>query len=198
VRDPIRVRSGHLVVTDDAGREHVLDFDGAEFATTTTDIVAEPVTFTSMARLLEEIGPPPVTRFDPFVVDIRPIVFEVPPPKPVEFSFAGVIMAGSLMANPLAFLTLDEPPSVTLTATWREPRNPPIGALRCWAARTSATPWRRRSISSWRHAWRRDVADRETALTLPRATIRPGPGDTLTVESSAPVDYDIFVGGRHA
>jgi hypothetical protein len=153
VRDPIRVRSGHLVVTDDAGREHVLDFDGAEFATTTTDIVAEPVTFTSMARLLEEIGPPPVTRFDPFVVD-----------KPVEFSFAGVIMAGSLMANPLAFLTLDEPPSVTLTATWREPRNPSIGALRRWAAWTSSTPWRRRSIASWRHAWRQEMAGRDQSL----------------------------------
>ena len=33
-------------------------------------------------------------------------------------------------------------------------RSPPIGALRRWARSTSRTPWRRRSIASWRWAWR--------------------------------------------
>lgn len=31
---------------------------------------------------------------------------------------------------------------------------PTIAGLRRWARMTSRTPWRRRSIASWRYAWR--------------------------------------------
>jgi hypothetical protein len=62
----------------------------------------------------------------------------------------------------------------TLTVTYTRPRNPAIGALRAWAHRVSTTPWRRRSIASWRHLWRRTMAGTERTMTVENVRIEDG------------------------
>lgn len=50
----------------------------------------------------------------------------------------------------------ERPESLTWTVTLQARyATPPIGALRAWARRASPTPWHRRSIASWRSAWRK-------------------------------------------
>jgi hypothetical protein len=61
-----------------------------------------------------------------------------------------------------------------LTVTWTEPRNPPIARLRQWAASASSTPWRRRSIASWRWLWRRTMAGTQRTLTTENVRIENG------------------------
>jgi hypothetical protein len=86
----------------------------------------------------------------------------------------------------------------TLTVTYTRPRNPPIGELRRWAGIVSRTPWRRRSIASWRWLWRRTMLDTRSA-TFENVAINPGAGDTLTVETGGSVQrYDVVMYGRHA
>jgi hypothetical protein len=86
----------------------------------------------------------------------------------------------------------------TLTVTYTRPRNPPIGELRRWAGIVSRTPWRRRSIASWRWLWRRTMTETRS-ITFEDVAINPGEGDTLSIETCGPVQrYDVVMMGRHA
>jgi hypothetical protein len=85
-----------------------------------------------------------------------------------------------------------------LTLTYTRPRNPPIAELRRWARTVSLTPWRSRSVASWRWLWRRATA---MVVQVPNVAVdvKAGSGDALTIEgTSAPRDYHIVIGGRHA
>jgi hypothetical protein len=123
------------------------------------------------------------------------------PKKPLDLS-------GSFTANLRAldvggFLAAITKPEVwtttaayTLTVTYTRPRNPPIGELRRWAASVSSTPWRRRSIASWRWLWRR-TATAERSVTFENVVIKPGT-DTLHLRTEGRMNYDVVMYGRHA
>jgi hypothetical protein len=88
------------------------------------------------------------------------------------------------------------PYTLTVTVTYNRARNPPIGELRRWARGTSCTPWRCRSIASWRWLWRRTMLDTRSA-TFENVVIKPGT-DTLYLRTEGRVNYDVVMYGRHA
>lgn len=87
------------------------------------------------------------------------------------------------------------PRSWTITYVVRT-RAPEIGALRRWARSVSATPWRRRSIASWRWAWRQRA--HATSMRFENVMISSGAGDVLEVRTraSVPENYTMTIQGR--
>jgi hypothetical protein len=104
------------------------------------------------------------------------------PEKPIDFSFTATMRdlgSGSIFEVLDSVMRFDAPAwtstqTARLTATWIEPRNPPIARLRQWASTVSATPWRRRSLASWRWLWRRTMAGRTHTMTVENVRIEDG------------------------
>jgi hypothetical protein len=102
--------------------------------------------------------------------------------KPIDLSFTATMrdLGGDSIFEVLDSVSQFDAPAwastqtAHLTVTWTEPRNPPIARLRQWAASASSTPWRRRSIASWRWLWRRTMAGTQRTLTTENVRIENG------------------------
>jgi hypothetical protein len=101
------------------------------------------------------------------------------PEKPLDLNFSAIydaldsVLLLDALAKPGAWAG-SAPYTLTVTVTYTRPRNPPIGGLRRWARIVSSTPWRRRSIASWRWLWRRTVAGRTHTMTVENVRIEDG------------------------
>jgi hypothetical protein len=167
---------------------------GAVVPVTTTRIPAGEITFEGGITIPFEPGDLSFKAEDYHADD---------PKKPLDLSGSFTASLRDLdIGGFLAALTKPEvwttTAAYTLTVTYTRPRNPPIGELRAWARTVSSTPWRRRSIASWRWLWRRTMLDTRSA-TFENVAINSGDGDTLTIETCGPVQrYDVVMYGKHA
>lgn len=81
-------------------------------------------------------------------VEIPPRTFKAG--DTISLSFSAVVTYSAIGVD---WGSKPTPVYTVVTTCARTP--PPIGGLRAWARETLRTPWRRRSIASWRSAWRK-------------------------------------------